>query len=183
MDFSSKGTTANAMLAGLGDTRRIILSDTLLQQYTPEEIEVILAHELGHHTHRDISKLIALQGMIFLVAFYLADLALKAGVSFLGYRDIADVAVFPLLVLVLAAFSLVISPLVNCYNRRLEASADKAALELTANPGAFVIAMTKLTDQNLSVANPGRLVEVLFYDHPPYFRRVDLARHYLAKNS
>ena len=54
MDLSNKSTTANAMLAGLGSTRRIILSDTLIQKYSPEEIEVILAHELGHHIHRDI---------------------------------------------------------------------------------------------------------------------------------
>lgn len=183
MDLSSKSTAANAMLAGLGDTRRIILSDTLLQKYTPEEIEVILAHELGHHLHRDIPKLIAVQGIIFLVAFYLANLALKAGVIPLGFRDIVDVAAFPLLFSVLAAFTMVISPLANFYNRHLEALADKTALELTANPGAFVSAMAKLANQNLSVAAPSRLVEILFYDHPPYVRRVDLARHYTQKIS
>jgi len=178
MDLSSKGTTANAMLAGLGKTRSIILSDTLLQQYTAEEIEVILAHELGHHIHRDIPKLIAIQAVVVLLAFYLSDLVLRASLMPLGFQEIGDVAAFPLLLLSLAAFGLIVTPLINAYSRYVEKSADEAALELTANPRAFVAAMTRLTDQNLTVADPSRWVELLFYDHPSYTRRVDLANHY-----
>jgi len=180
IDLSSKGTTANAMLAGLGKTRSIILSDTLLQQYTAEEVEVILAHELGHHLHRDIPKLIAIQAVMVLLAFYLSDWVLRASIMPLGFQGIADVAAFPLLFLSLATFGLMATPLINAYSRYVERSADKAALELTANPRAFVTAMTKLTDQNLAVADPSRWVELLFYDHPPYTKRVDLAhRHNL----
>jgi STE24 endopeptidase len=181
MDLSSKGTTANAMLAGLGKTRSIILSDTLLQQYTPEEIEVILAHELGHHLHRDIPKLIAVQAVMFLLAFYLADLVLRASLMPLDFQEISDVAAFPLLLLSLGAFGLIVTPLINAYSRHLETSADEAALDLTADPQAFITAMTKLTDQNLGVADPGRWVEFLFYDHPPYTKRVGLARCYNLK--
>jgi len=183
IDLSSKGTTANAMIAGLGNTRRIILSDTLLDQYSHEEVAVILAHELGHHLHRDIPKLIAVQAVVVLLAFCLANLVLKASVGALGFQGIADVAAFPLLVLSLAAFALVVTPLVNAYSRYLETSADEAALELTASPRAFVTAMRKLTDQNLGVAQPSRWVEFLFYDHPSYTRRVNLARRYLAETS
>jgi STE24 endopeptidase len=181
MDLSSKGTTANAMLAGLGRTRSIILSDTLLQQYTSEEIEVILAHELGHHLHWDIPKLIAVQAAIVLLAFYLADLVLKASLVPLDFRGIADVAAFPLLFLSLAAFGLMVTPFINAYSRYIETSADEAALELTADPKAFITAMAKLTDQNLAVADPSRWVEFLFYDHPPYTKRVGLARRYNLK--
>jgi STE24 endopeptidase len=181
MDLSSKGTTANAMLAGWGNTRSIILSDTLLQQYTPEEIEVILAHELGHHLHRDIPKLIAVQTVMFLLAFYLADLVLRASLMPLDFQSIADVAAFPLLLLSLGVFGLIVTPLNNAYSRYLETSADEAALELTADPQAFITAMTKLTDQNLAVADPSRWVELLFYDHPPYTKRVGLARRYYLK--
>ena len=181
MDLSSKGTTANAMLAGLGKTRSIILSDTLLQQYTAEEVEVILAHELGHHIHRDIPKLIAVQAAVVLLAFYLSGLVLRASLVPFGFQGIADVAAFPLLFLSLAAFGLIVTPLINAYSRYVEASADEAALELTANPRAFVTAMTKLTDQNLTVADPSRWVEILFYDHPPYTKRVDLAHRYNLK--
>ena len=183
MDLSSKSTTANAMLAGLGNTRRIIISDTLLQQYAPEEIEVVLAHELGHHLHRDIPKLIAVQAVIFLLAFYLSDVVLKASLTPLAFQGIADVAAFPLLVLSLAIFGLAITPLVNTYSRYLEASADKTAVELTANPQAFITAMAKLTEQNLAVAQPSRWVEVLFCDHPSYTKRVNLARRYCQETS
>jgi STE24 endopeptidase len=181
MDLSSKGTTANAMLAGLGKTRRIILSDTLLQQYTSEEIEVILAHELGHHLHRDIPKLIAVQTVMFLLAFFLADLVLRASLMPLDFQGIADVAAFPILLLSLGAFSLIVTPLINAYSRSLETSADEAALKLTADPQAFITAMTKLTDQNLAVAAPSRWVELLFYDHPSYTKRVGLAHRYNLK--
>lgn len=183
MDLSSKSTTANAMLAGLGNTRRIIISDTLLQQYAPGEIEVVLAHELGHHLHRDIPKLIAVQAVIFLLAFYLSDVVLKASLTPLAFQGIADVAAFPLLVLSLAIFGLAMTPLVNTYSRYLEASADKTAVELTANPQAFVTAMAKLTEQNLAVAQPSRWVEVLFCDHPSYTKRVNLARRYCQETS
>jgi len=183
MDLSSKSTTANAMLAGLGNTRRIIIGDTLLQQYAPGEIEVVLAHELGHHLHRDIPKLIAVQAVIFLLAFYLSDVVLKASLTPLAFQGIADVAAFPLLVLSLAIFGLAMTPLVNTYSRYLEASADKTAVELTANPQAFVTAMAKLTEQNLAVAQPSCWVEVLFCDHPSYTKRVNLARRYCQETS
>jgi STE24 endopeptidase len=181
MDLSSKGTTANAMLAGLGKTKRIILSDTLLQQYTPEETEVILAHELGHHLHRDIPKLIAVQTAMFLLAFFLANLVLRASLIPLDLQGIDDVAAFPILLLSLGAFGLIVTPLINAYSRYLETSADEAALELTADPQAFITAMTKLTNQNLAVAAPSRWVELLFYDHPSYTKRVGLARRYNLK--
>jgi STE24 endopeptidase len=181
IDLSSKGTTANAMLAGLGKTRSIILGDTLLHQYTAEEIEVILAHELGHHLHRDIPKLIAVQAAMVLLAFYLTDLVLKASLIPLDFKGMADVAAFPLLFLSLVAFGLIITPFVNAYSRCIETSADEAALEMTADPQAFITAMTKLTDQNLAVAAPSRWVEFLFYDHPPYTKRVGLARRYNLK--
>jgi STE24 endopeptidase len=181
MDLSSKGTMANAMLAGLGKTRSIILSDTLLQQYTADEIEVILAHELGHHLHLDIIKLIAVQAAMILLAFYVADLVLKASLTPLGFQSIADVAAFPLLFLSLAVFGVLVTPFINAYSRYIETSADQVALELTSDPQAFITAMTKLTDQNLSVADPNRWVEFLFYDHPPYTKRVGLARRYNLK--
>jgi STE24 endopeptidase len=183
MNLSSKSTTANAMLAGLGGTRSIILTDTLLQKYNSNEIEVILAHELGHHLHKDIPKLIAVQAAVILLGLYLSNVVLRASLIPFGFSGIADVAAFPLLLLAVAVFSSIITPLTNAYSRHVEASADEAAMELTANPQAFIAAMTKLTNQNLSVANPSRWVELLFYDHPPYTKRVLLANRYNVKVS
>jgi STE24 endopeptidase len=178
INLSSKSTTANAMLAGLGKSRGIILTDTLLEKYSPDEIEVILAHELGHHIHMDIPKLIALQATMILLGLYLSNLVLRASLIPLGFQAIADVAALPLLFLSLAVLSIIVTPLINAFSRHVETSADEAALELTANPQAFIAAMTRLTNQNLSVADPSRLEELLFYDHPPYTKRVSLARSY-----
>lgn len=178
MGLSSRGTTANAMLAGWGKSRRIILSDTLLETYSQDEIEACFAHELGHHLHHDVAKLIAIQAVIFLLAIYLADLALRAGVALFSFQGITDIAALPWLILVLAVFMLALQPLLNWYNRRAELLADKAALELTDNPQAFISLMTKLTDQNLQEAEPSRWVKLLFYDHPLYSERVGLAHHY-----
>ena len=178
MELSSKSTTANAALMGLGNTRRIVLSDTLLQQYSPTEIEIIAAHELGHHHHSDVFRLLVIQSAIWLIGFYLADLALKAGVTSLGFSSISDIAALPLLMLILATFSLLIAPLLNTYHRHLEAAADEYALRLTDNPKSFITMMTKLTDQNLSEAQPSHWVELLMYDHPSYNHRVEHAHYY-----
>jgi len=178
INLSSKATTGNAALMGLGNTRRIVIGDTILDRYSPEEIEVIMAHELGHHVHRDIAKLIALESATILVGFYLVHLVLKVSVPYFGFNGIADVAAFPVLALVLGAFALLLEPLTNAYSRYQEGSADEYALALTSNAEGFIAMMTKLTNQNLSEAQPSRWVELFFYDHPPYFKRVARARHY-----
>jgi len=134
MDLSSKATTANAMLSGWGKSRRIIFSDTLLEKYSWDETEVTLAHELGHHLHHDIPKLMAIQTATFLLAFYLASLALRAGVALFSLQGISDVAGLPWLILVLAMLILVLQPALNWYNRRVEIQADETALDLSNNP-------------------------------------------------
>jgi STE24 endopeptidase len=181
INLSSKSTTANAMLAGLGRTRRIILTDTLLQKYTPDEVEVVLAHELGHHVHKDVPKLIAAQAAMILVGLYLANLVLRASLVPFGFNGVADAAALPLLFLSVAVLTVIATLFINTYSRRVEASADEAAIELTDKPQAFVSAMTRLTNQNLSVANPNRWVELLFCDHPSYTKRVNSAKRYGIK--
>ncbi|MEE8194559.1 MAG: M48 family metallopeptidase, partial [Dehalococcoidales bacterium] len=180
LDFSSKGTTANAALMGVGKTRRIVLSDTLLKQYSTPEIEVIMAHELGHRRHNDIVRLFTLQSAILLVGFYVTGLILKASIVPLGFSGIDDIAALPLLVLVFAVLSLLLMPLANTYIRGRERAADEFALRLTGNPQAFITMMTRLTDQNLAEAQPGRWVERLLYDHPSYNSRVEHASYYAA---
>lgn len=180
IEFSKKGTTANAALMGLGSTRRIVLSDTLLQKYPPPEIESVLAHELGHHRHRDIFRLFAVQSAIWLIGFYVANIVLRAGVKAFGYNGMSDVAALPLLMLVAAAFGLLFSPLLNTFGRQVESAADEYALRLTDDPRSFADAMAKLTDQNLAEAQPPRWVELLIYDHPSYQNRLEHAKYYSA---
>jgi len=178
INLSSKSTTANAMLGGFGKTRRIILSDTMLKEYSPEEIEVALAHELGHHLHHDIARLFWVQAMAFLLAFYLANLALEGGVALFSYQSIGDIAGLPWLLMVLLALFLILRLPLNWYSRHIELAADKAALQLSDNTEGFINLMTKLTDQNLSEAEPVHWERVLFRDHPSYNERVKLAREY-----
>lgn len=178
IDFSDKTSTGNAMVMGWGSTRRIALSDTMLRDYTPEEIEVVMAHEFGHHRHRDIAKLTIVQSILMLLGFYSANLALKWAVPALGLDSVSDVAAFPVLALVLLTLTLLLTPLVNAYTRHVERAADRFALAATSNPNAFVSMLTKLTDQNLVESEPGRWTEILFCDHPPYHKRLELARRF-----
>jgi STE24 endopeptidase len=122
----------------------------------------------------------AIQTATFLLAFYLASLALKAGVALFSLQGISDVAGLPWLILVLAMFALVLQPALNWYNRHIEIEADKTALELSNKPQAFIGLMTKLTNQNLSEAEPSHWAKLLFYDHPPYNDRVKLAHNYIC---
>jgi STE24 endopeptidase len=182
MNLSSKATTANAMLTGWGKTRRIIFTDTLLQRYSWDEIGATLGHELGHHVHHDIPKLLGIQAATFLLAFYVASLALRAGVALLSLQGISDIAGLPWLILILAVLVLLLQPALNWYSRRLEVAADQTALTLTNKPQAFITLMTKLTDQNLAEAEPGRCTELLFYDHPTYNERVKLAHNFISRS-
>lgn len=176
MQMSDKTTAANAAFMGLGNTKRIVLGDTLYRKYTPDEIETILAHELGHQVHNDIVWGIAVQTLLTLVGFYIANWVLLGGVAFFGFAGIADLAAMPLLALALGAFGLVTMPLGNAYSRWRERNADRYALELTRNAPAFISAFEKLADQNLSEMEPEPWVEWLLYDHPSIGRRLAMGR-------
>ncbi len=177
-DMSSKTVEANAAVVGLGNTRRIILGDTLLDNFSADEIETVLAHELGHHVRGDMGKGILVQSVLTLGGLWLANLALEWGVTAFGFEGVADVAAMPWLGLVLGAFGLITSPLGNAYSRWRERLADRYALETTRKPQAFVTAMTRLADQNLADADPERWVEVLLHSHPAISRRVAMAQEF-----
>jgi STE24 endopeptidase len=177
-DMSNKTVQANAAVVGLGNTRRIILGDTLLDRFTADEIETILAHELGHHVHGDMGKSILVGSALTLAGLWLAGQALSWGVAAFGFAGLADVAAMPLLALALGAFELVTMPLNNGYSRWRESLADRYALKTTRKSEAFASAMTRLANQNLSEADPERWVEVLLYSHPAISRRVAMAKEF-----
>ncbi len=167
---------ANAALAGMGQTRRILLSDTLLADYSEDEIEVILAHELAHHVHRDLWRGIALQALLLLGGFFLADLVLRRVNDAAGFRGLSDPAALPLLMLVAGAWSFLMLPLINALSRAQERAADRYALDTTRNVDAFVTAMKRLAQQNLAEEYPSALVRWIFYSHPPIRERIEAAR-------
>ena len=174
---------ANAALTGIGRTRRILLSDTLLADHSDDEIEVILAHELAHHVHRDIWSGIALETGLMTLGLFLADRAVEAAVGRFGLTGKADPAVIPLLVLAGGAVSLALLPLANAVSRAHERRADRYALEMTGNSAAFVSAMKRLGAQNLAEERPSRLVEWLFYTHPPIAARLQAAETWRRSRS
>lgn len=178
MLLSEKTTAANAAFMGMGSTKRIVLGDTLYKNYSHDEIETILAHELGHQVHNDIVWGIAVETLLTLIGFYIADVILRAGVAYFGFYGISDLAAMPLFALALGAYGLVTMPLSNAYSRWRENRADVYALETTHNPLAFTGAMEKLADQNLAELEPEPWVEFLLYDHPSIGKRLALARAY-----
>ena len=173
--LAEKTKKANAALAGIGRTRRILVSDTMLADYSDDEIEVVLAHELAHHVHGDIWKGIVFEAGLILAGFYLASRTLSALAPPLGLQSVADIAGLPLLVLAAGAVSLVMAPLAHAMSRTFERSADRFALRLTRNPSAFISAMRRLGAQNLAEEHPSRLVQWLFYSHPPLAERIAAA--------
>ncbi|OGO43999.1 MAG: hypothetical protein A2W37_12015 [Chloroflexi bacterium RBG_16_63_12] len=174
-DMSKRTKAANAALTGLGQTRRIILGDTLLDEFTTDEVETVIAHELGHHVHRDIPMGIFLSAVVALASLYLASLALNRGAAAFDFSGPADIAALPLFALTLGLFGLITLPLNNAFSRWREVRADRYALEATRNPQAFANAMTRLANQNLAEADPEPWVVFLLYSHPPVRDRVAMA--------
>lgn len=179
-DMSKRTKAANAALTGIGNTRRIILGDTLINEFTPDEIETVLAHELGHHVHKDIPFLIISGTLLVTIGLFIASQALTYAVTFFSFTSIADVAAFPALSLILGAYGLLTSPLENALSRWRENMADDYALESTGKHEAFASAFTRLANQNLGEIAPEKWVVFMFYSHPPLGERIAKARKFIA---
>jgi STE24 endopeptidase len=184
MDMSRQTRKANAFFAGLGPTKRIALGDTLVREFTPGEVEVIVAHELGHQVHRDIWKGVALGTVMTLGgAYLLSRLAPRLTHRFAdrtGVDSIEDVASTPLMGLLLGVVSTVTMPLANAFSRQLvERPADRYALSLTGSPDAFVSGMERLARLNLADPDPPGLVKLLLHSHPTVKERIRMAREHV----
>lgn len=181
--LSAKSKKANAALTGLGSTRRIILADTLLENYSNDEIEAVLAHELGHHVHGHIVKMIAVEGMVTLAGFWAANQALRYAIDEQRmFTHLTDFANMPLLVLVCSLLSLVLMPAINAYTRFTERQADVYCWKSVPSIDPYVSAMEKLNRQNLAESHPSRIVEVLFHSHPPISKRIAAAQEWARKH-
>jgi STE24 endopeptidase len=173
--LSEKSKKANAALTGLGATRRIILADTLLDNYSAEEIEAVLAHELGHHVHRHILKSIFVQATITFVGFWAANWVLHYAVDQHMFEELSDFANLPLLALVSIVLSFLLMPALNAYSRFNERQADRYAFESIESVAPFISSMNKLAEQNLAERAPSKWVEWFFHSHPSISRRLAAA--------
>jgi STE24 endopeptidase len=179
--LSEKSKKANAALTGLGATRRIILADTLLDNYTAEEIEAVLAHELGHHVHRHILKSIFVQAAIALFGFWAANWVLHYAVDQQMFEELSDFADMPLLALVSVVLSFLLMPALNAYSRFNERQADRYAFESISSVEPFITSMNKLAEQNLAERTPSKWVEWFFHSHPAISRRLAAAKKWGRK--
>ena len=182
-NLSEKSKKANAALTGLGNTRRIILADTLLDNYSADEIEAVLAHELGHHVHKHIVKGIAVEAGVTFVGFWAANWVLQYSIDrWHLFETISDFANLPLLVLIFVVLSFLLMPALNAFSRYNERQADRYAFEHAAIQ-PFISSMNKLASQNMAERTPSRWVEWWFHSHPSISRRVTAAEAWAKSNS
>lgn len=183
IELSKRGTAANAALMGLGRTRRIVLSDTMIDRYSIPEIEVVLSHEIAHQQHNDMLRLFSLQAAVLFGVLAAGGLIFSYLGDAVGYNGLTDPAGLPLMGSILFLLLMAVSPLISLFTRRLEKQADEFALNISNNPSAFRTAMTRLTNQNLAEAEPSNWLERLTQDHPNYTQRIRLADEFEKNHS
>lgn len=176
LDFSRRTAEANAAVIGLGRSRRVVLADTLLADFTPPEIDAVVAHELGHHVNRDVQQLLLGNAALVWLGLLIAARTELMALPVLSLPSLAYIPGYPMLFFVAELFFVIVSPLVNWWSRRLESRADRFALRLTNDPAAFAAAMRRIGQQNLIERCPPRWSEVLLATHPALGRRIRLAQ-------
>jgi STE24 endopeptidase len=174
MHLSEKTTAANAALMGWGNTRRIVVGDTLVSNFTHDETEAVLAHELGHHVHHDIWRAVAWQSLAAVATLWLVDACFRPLQAAGWFGALNDAQNMPAIGLLFGFWSAAFTPFTNWASRVAERRADEYALQTATRPRAFVASMVRLANQNLAEVDPPRWVEVLLYDHPAIRRRIRL---------
>ncbi|AFH49751.1 STE24 endopeptidase [Ignavibacterium album JCM 16511] len=182
-DMSKNTKKANAAFTGLGKTKRIILGDTLLSSYTKDEIETVIAHELGHYKKKHILKNIIYGTMNSFLVFYVISILYKSTLNWFGFSSITEIAALPLLTLWAMLIGLMQTPLGNMLSRKFEYEADQYAIETTKKPLSFIQTLNKLTDQNLGDKEPHPFVEWFFYSHPSIKKRVFAIEKFAAQKN
>lgn len=178
LNISKDTKKANAALLGLGRQRRIVLCDTLISNFNHDEIESVMAHELGHHKMNHVWKLIISGGIFTFIIFFFTNTIFLKLRNFFGYAMPYDYESLVLIYFIVSVFNLALMPVANAFSRRLEKDADEFSLKTTRNTSAFISAMKKLSEQNLADANPGGFYELMLYDHPPIARRITFAESF-----
>lgn len=176
IDLSKKTSKANAFICGLGKGRRVVLSDTLLEKFDDDEVEVVVAHELGHYKHRDMLKLLAVNGLAYFIGLFFVHQFLQFVMVTSGISSIADISLLPIFALTLMAFGFISAPLLNAFSRMVERQADAFSLAVTGKPGAFLSLMEKLGEMNIAETHPSKLKKLFFFDHPPIDERIAFAK-------
>jgi STE24 endopeptidase len=182
-DMSKNTKKANAAFTGLGKTKRIILGDTLLNDYSKDEIETVIAHELGHYKHRHIIKNLIFGTVSSFLTFFIISILYKNSLSWFDFESITQIAALPLLSLWAMIIGLIQSPIGNILSRKYEYEADRYAIESTLKPESFINTLNKLTDQNLGDREPHPFVEWFFYSHPSIKNRINAIKKFASEKN
>ena len=172
-DMSKSTKKANAAFTGLGKSKRVIIGDTLLDNFELDEIDAVLAHELGHFKLKHIWKMMSLGTVITFAGLYLVSVLYSGWIDEFGFTSISQLAALPLLGLLFGIYGFVSGPIQNIISRNHERDADKFSVEMLENSGNMVSALEKLADQNLADREPHPMVEFLFHSHPSIKNRID----------
>jgi len=175
IDFSKKTLKGNAAFVGVGNTRRVILADTLKDKYSHDEIEVILAHEFAHYRLKHLTKLIIANALSTLAVFFLIYKTSGYLLGFFGFDSLSDIAALPVILIYFIIFGVITKPLEAFISRSFERSADSLALKTTGLKDAFISMMNKLSEQNLADRSPHPIIKFFFFDHPPIDERIKSA--------
>ncbi|MGQ9464260.1 MAG: M48 family metallopeptidase [bacterium] len=181
INLSSRSNKANAAVVGLGNTKKILLGDTLLTKYDENEILVTLAHEITHYQEHHIWYLILWQSIITLIMFYLFYRLQDYLYHWAGFNNVSDIAAFPVFVLVFSILIFVFKPLGAAISRYYEKKADYGALILTKNPEYFISLMAKFCNEELVLAYPNPLIEFYHYSHPSPGKRIAFAEEFMKR--
>jgi STE24 endopeptidase len=172
IDASRRTTAANAYVAGLGHTKRVVLYDNLLKDFTPAEVRLVVAHELGHVRHRDVPR-----GLLYLAIvtpfgmFAIARLSERLA----GRGAQGTPAAVPAVVLSVALVASVLTVVSNQLSRLVERRADAFALELTDEPETQIAFQRRIAIKNVSDPDPPDWVTLLLATHPPTLERIGQA--------
>ena len=170
VDASRRTTAANAYVAGLGATKRVVLYDTLLRDFEPNEVRLIVAHELGHVRHRDLPN-----GLLYVALVAPAGMLAAAalGERFAGRRGLEPgPTAVPALALAAVLVATPLTMVSNQLSRAVERRADAYSLELTGDPSALIAMQRRLSTSNVSDPAPPRWQTFLLSTHPPALERI-----------
>jgi STE24 endopeptidase len=184
IDASRQSTRMSANVSGFGSTMRITLNDNLLRRGSPEEIQAVMGHEMGHYVLHHIYKDTLFFSVVIVIAFALLHWSLNWSLTRWGekwkIREIGDTAVLPLVFLLVSVFGFIATPILNTYTRTTEGEADMYGLNASRQPDGFAQAAIHLGEYRKM--SPGPVEEWIFYDHPSGRNRIYAAMRWKAEN-
>jgi len=184
IDASRQTTRMSANVSGIGNTMRITLNDNLLRRGTPEEIQAVMGHEMGHyvlnHAYKGVMATLILIVVWFAALHWSLDRALARWGERWGIRDVGDTAVLPLVLLLSSIFFFILTPITNTMTRTAEYEADMYGLNASREPDGFARAAIHLGEYRKM--NPGPVEEWIFFDHPSGHTRILAAMRWKAEN-